>query len=780
MLKKNSKLMSAVLAIALCLSFLAPAFVTPDVAEAAAAYRALSVPTFEANDLAADFGVIEIDVPSAAEIGAGSMLTIAFPAGATSSEAGGTAIVPIAAAPATGAGISVVIPAQHPANGQNNGFATAPTFAVSATKQSLNVTFAANDFRRGIIYVYLNNMVLNGAAGDLNVTMIGNTASLPYGSVTVGKVSSAKGTNSSIRSVVPLGTAAAEIDTFTLIETQKNSLASGEVVKLKLPVGFKWQLHPNAFPTGTVYQGTWEFAGLVGIPSVDADNRILNIPYNGTAANARATLGRIDLVRAMVKADDSVAKKGDVAVQVYSDQGNVTTQDVIVAKYGEYAAKGVEGTVNELIAGKNEQKLGTFYLQEELPGSLVDDRVVKMTLPEGVKWWAGYRTSVSGFPTLTNEAGNVIITNFAVGALTNNSTDTVRSISTTIGTQGTGNVSGKVKFKDFKIDVSPEFTGDIVVTFSGASGASGEVKVATVKPAVELSVEGKKDVIIGMQKQVAGDLIIKETKKENIAFRNNREYVEGKADTEGSAATVNAPLTLTLPAGARWAALPTVKVTEGDLQLDLAAMNDGDVAPGDNRRVTIPVKSSSLTASTIKVSDIKVTLDRTVPEGDFKISVGGLSVNEVPNVFPNAGLPGQVVASCVTPAPDQGTTGAVAGEFRIDSNIYYVNGVAKIMEAAPYIKGNRTYVPMRYLGEILGAEVLWDDTAKTVTLTQGETTVVFTIGSTTYTINGESKTADVAPEISNDRTMLPARYVAEAFGAKVGWDAGTKTVLVSK
>jgi hypothetical protein len=87
---------------------------------------------------------------------------------------------------------------------------------------------------------------------------------------------------------------------------------------------------------------------------------------------------------------------------------------------------------------------------------------------------------------------------------------------------------------------------------------------------------------------------------------------------------------------------------------------------------------------------------------------------------------------------------------------------------------------MRYLGEILGAEVVWDDAARTVTLTKGDTTVVFTIGSTTYTVNGEAKTADVAPEIANDRTMLPARFVAEAFGATVGWDAATQTVLIQQ
>ncbi len=134
-----------------------------------------------------------------------------------------------------------------------------------------------------------------------------------------------------------------------------------------------------------------------------------------------------------------------------------------------------------------------------------------------------------------------------------------------------------------------------------------------------------------------------------------------------------------------------------------------------------------------------------------------------------------VIATCVTPAE-----AAAVGEFRIGSNVYYLNGIAKVMDVAPYIKNDRTYVPMRYVGEMLGAEVVWDDAARTVTLTKGDTTVVFTIGSTTYTVNGETKTADVAPEIVNDRTMLPARFVAEAFGAIVGWDPATQTVLIQQ
>jgi hypothetical protein len=116
----------------------------------------------------------------------------------------------------------------------------------------------------------------------------------------------------------------------------------------------------------------------------------------------------------------------------------------------------------------------------------------------------------------------------------------------------------------------------------------------------------------------------------------------------------------------------------------------------------------------------------------------------------------------------------------IGSNIFDIGGVPYVMDAVPYIKDSRSYVPMRYLAQMLGAEVTWEQADQTVTLSNGEVTAVFTIGSTSYTVNGEALTADVAPEIVNDRAYLPARFVAEAFGAQVGWDEGLQTVLIQR
>ena len=103
----------------------------------------------------------------------------------------------------------------------------------------------------------------------------------------------------------------------------------------------------------------------------------------------------------------------------------------------------------------------------------------------------------------------------------------------------------------------------------------------------------------------------------------------------------------------------------------------------------------------------------------------------------------------------------------IGSSEIVIDGEEAVIDAAPVVQNSRTYVPFRALAEAFGAEVAYDEATQAVTAQLGNTTVVMTIGSATYTVNGEEKTADVAPFISGSRTMVPVRFAAEAFGSTV-------------
>ncbi len=108
-----------------------------------------------------------------------------------------------------------------------------------------------------------------------------------------------------------------------------------------------------------------------------------------------------------------------------------------------------------------------------------------------------------------------------------------------------------------------------------------------------------------------------------------------------------------------------------------------------------------------------------------------------------------------------------------------LNGSALSFDVAPQIINDRTMVPMRKIFESMGATVNWDEATRTVTSTKGDTTISMTIDNATMTVNGAAVTLDAAPQIVNDRTLVPVRAIAESFGSTVDWDGNTKTVDIT-
>ena len=98
----------------------------------------------------------------------------------------------------------------------------------------------------------------------------------------------------------------------------------------------------------------------------------------------------------------------------------------------------------------------------------------------------------------------------------------------------------------------------------------------------------------------------------------------------------------------------------------------------------------------------------------------------------------------------------------------------------PYIKDQRTFVPIRFIAEKLGMEVTWNDSTKTVTFTKGSDVLTLTIGEKQYQKNGVPYSIDTAAELQWSRTMVPIRFVAEALGHAVEWNSQLNMVYITK
>jgi hypothetical protein len=107
-----------------------------------------------------------------------------------------------------------------------------------------------------------------------------------------------------------------------------------------------------------------------------------------------------------------------------------------------------------------------------------------------------------------------------------------------------------------------------------------------------------------------------------------------------------------------------------------------------------------------------------------------------------------------------------------------VNGQKIKFEVPPVIKDGKTLIPVRAVMNGLGAKVEWDPNTKTVTITKGDTVVQFVLGENKVIVNGKEITLDTpAMDISN-RTFVPLRFLSEIFGEKVKYDEKTGNIEI--
>lgn len=107
-----------------------------------------------------------------------------------------------------------------------------------------------------------------------------------------------------------------------------------------------------------------------------------------------------------------------------------------------------------------------------------------------------------------------------------------------------------------------------------------------------------------------------------------------------------------------------------------------------------------------------------------------------------------------------------------------INGVPKRIDnddtnVVPVVnEDERTMVPIRFIAEAFNAQVGWDEAAQQVSIEKDGTKILMTIGSSSYTVDGAAKEMDTAAVIENERTLVPLRAISESLGLEVYWNDG--------
>ena len=108
-----------------------------------------------------------------------------------------------------------------------------------------------------------------------------------------------------------------------------------------------------------------------------------------------------------------------------------------------------------------------------------------------------------------------------------------------------------------------------------------------------------------------------------------------------------------------------------------------------------------------------------------------------------------------------------------------VFGEQIVNDVAPIIRNDRTMLPARFVAEALGASVEWDEAAQKVTITKENTVIEITIGSNNAVVDGMEVLLDSPAFIENSRTYLPLRFIAENLGAEVEWNKELQQIYIT-
>ncbi|EHS55266.1 stalk domain-containing protein [Paenibacillus sp. Aloe-11] len=118
--------------------------------------------------------------------------------------------------------------------------------------------------------------------------------------------------------------------------------------------------------------------------------------------------------------------------------------------------------------------------------------------------------------------------------------------------------------------------------------------------------------------------------------------------------------------------------------------------------------------------------------------------------------------------------GAQSGDIKV-----IINGVTQQYTQSPVVSQNTTLVPLRGVFESLGAQVEWDSKAKKVTASKNDDTLALNVGSKLAYKNNAPVQLDAATQIQKGQVFVPLRFVSQSLGAKVDWNQTTRTVTIS-
>jgi hypothetical protein len=117
--------------------------------------------------------------------------------------------------------------------------------------------------------------------------------------------------------------------------------------------------------------------------------------------------------------------------------------------------------------------------------------------------------------------------------------------------------------------------------------------------------------------------------------------------------------------------------------------------------------------------------------------------------------------------------------LQIGSNLASVGSETVEIESPPMIEKGFTLVPLRFIAEAFGATLDYNSALQVINISYKGLSIQLQVGSTIAFVDNVRKELNAPPKIINGRTLVPIRFISETFGADVVWDGTTKTITIT-
>ncbi|MBD2868400.1 stalk domain-containing protein [Paenibacillus arenilitoris] len=128
--------------------------------------------------------------------------------------------------------------------------------------------------------------------------------------------------------------------------------------------------------------------------------------------------------------------------------------------------------------------------------------------------------------------------------------------------------------------------------------------------------------------------------------------------------------------------------------------------------------------------------------------------------------------------PSVSAGGKAKIEMLVGKTTATVSGKTIKLDSAPIQMNGVTYVPVRFVSDAMGAQLLFNGTTGQITVLRGAKMLEMTLGTKDLNLNGVYSSSDVTPIVRNYRTLIPVRLFSEKLGMTVGYDSKLKKITI--